>query len=188
MTEKTENRKPSPLRTADIAYIAICAAIIAVLSWISVPAMVPFTLQTFAVFCTLGLIGGKRGTIAVLVYILMGAIGLPVFAGFRGGIGALLGSTGGYILGFVLIGLLYWLTETVTDGRLPFRIGAMLVGLLLCYAFGTAWFMVVYARQSGPVGLTAALSWCVFPFIIPDLLKLALAVLVSEKLRRVIKI
>ena len=63
-------------------------------------------------------------------------------------------------------------------------IGSMVLGLALCYAFGTAWFMFVYARQSGAVGLGTALAWCVIPFILPDLAKLALAVFLSDKLRR----
>ena len=92
-------------RVVDLTYMAVCAALIAVCSWISIPAAVPFTLQTFAVFCVLGLLGGKRGTVSILVYILLGAIGLPVFSGFNGGIGALLGTTGGYIIGFIFVGL-----------------------------------------------------------------------------------
>ena len=86
----------------DMAYIALMAVVIALCSWISVPAAVPFTMQTFAVFCALLLLGGRRGTFAVALYILLGAFGLPVFSGFRGGIGALLGPTGGYIVGFLL--------------------------------------------------------------------------------------
>lgn len=172
------------LRTADLACISICAALIAVCSWISIPTVVPFTLQTFAVFCTLGLLGGKRGTIAILVYILLAAVGAPVLSGFAGGIGALLGTTGGYILGFILCALLYWLAEVLFGRKLPIRITALVLGLAVCYAFGTAWFMTVYARKTGPIGLGLALSWCVTPFIIPDLAKLGLALLISERIRK----
>ena len=89
------------LSVRDMAYIAVFAVIMAVCSWISVPYVVPFTLQTFAVFLAVGVLGGKRGTLAVLIYILLGCVGLPVFAGFSGGIGVVLGSTGGYIVGFL---------------------------------------------------------------------------------------
>jgi len=171
-------------QTKDLAYVAVCAVLMAVCSWISIPATVPFTLQTFAVFCTLGLIGGKRGTAAIVVYLLLGALGVPVFAGFSGGIGILIGTTGGYLLGFILMGLVYWLGERLGKGSRVVLIGAMVLGLALCYAFGTAWFMFVYARQSGAVGLGTALAWCVIPFILPDLAKLALAVFLSDKLRR----
>ena len=104
-------RSASRLKIRDIAYIGASAALIAVCSWISVPSPVPFTLQTFAVFSAVGILGGRRGTIAVLVYLLLGAVGLPVFAGFRGGVGVLLGTTGGYIAGFLLAALLMWAAE-----------------------------------------------------------------------------
>ena len=93
-------------RVVDLIYMALCAALIAICSWITVPATIPFTMQTFAVFCVLGLLGGRRGSMAILVYILLGVVGLPVFSGFQGGIGALLGTTGGYIVGFIFIGLI----------------------------------------------------------------------------------
>ena len=104
----TEKRK---LTTMDLTCIAVCTVLIAVCSWISIPSVVPFTLQTFAVFCVLELLGGKRGTLAIVVYILLAALGLPVLHGFSGGPGAVLGTTGGYLLGFILIGLVYWLNE-----------------------------------------------------------------------------
>ena len=174
-------------RVVDLSYMAICAALIALCSWISIPAAVPFTLQTFAVFCVLGLLGGKRGTVSILVYMFLGTIGLPVFTGFNAGFGALLGTTGGYILGFVFIGLVYWLTEKLFGTKLWVRVTAMLLGLLVCYAFGTAWFMFLYARRTGPIALGTALGWCVFPFLIPDLVKMGLAVMLSERLRKVIQ-
>lgn len=76
--------------------LQVFAVLIAICSWISIPMTVPFTLQTFAVFLAVGVLGGKRGSLAVLIYILLGAVGIPVFAGFSGGIGVLLGNTGGY--------------------------------------------------------------------------------------------
>ena len=153
-------------RTIDLAYIAVGAALIGICSWISIPLTVPFTLQTFAVFFILAALGGKRGTFSILVYILLGAIGVPVFAGFSSGIGVLLGNTGGYIL-----------------GCLPVQIIALVLGLALCYAFGTAWFMVVYTKANGAVGLGTVLSWCVFPFILPDLVKLALALTIARRVQ-----
>ena len=170
------------LSVKELCTIALMAVLIAVCSWISVPAPVPFTLQTFAVFCALELLGGRRGTIAVLIYLLLGAAGVPVFAGFAGGLGILLGSTGGYLLGFLLTGLVYWLFECLS-GRTWVRIAALVLGLALCYAFGTLWFVQVYARANGPISLLAALSWCVFPFLLPDGVKLVLALLVSRRLR-----
>ena len=164
-----------------MSFIAMFAVIIAVCSWISVPLTVPITLQTFGVFAALGVLGGKKGTIAVIVYVLLGAVGLPVFAGFKLGIGTLLGTTGGYIIGFVLSGIVYWAITDKFGIKLAVTVIAMALGLLVCYAFGTAWFMIVYTRSKGAVTLWSALGWCVFPFIIPDAIKIALAILVSER-------
>ena len=100
-------------KTYDLAYIAIFAVVMAVCSWISIPMTVPFTLQTFGVFMAVGVLGGKRGTLAVLVYILLGVVGVPVFAGFSGGIGVLLNTTGGYIVGFLFSALVMWGIEKV---------------------------------------------------------------------------
>ena len=175
-------------RTYDIVYIGMFVVVMAICSWISIPMAVPFTLQTFGVFMAVLVLGGKRGTLAVLVYILAGAIGMPVFSGFKGGAGALLGSTGGYILGFLFTALVMWAIEKFFGNKPVVTIISMLVGLLVCYAFGTAWFMVVYARANGPVGLMTALGWCVFPFIIPDLVKIALAYVLSGQIRKVVQI
>ena len=169
-------------KVLDMVYIAISAALIAICSWISIPTAVPFTLQTFAVFFVLLLLGGERGTIATLVYVLLGAVGVPVFAGFSGGIGILLGSTGGYIIGFI-----YMLFSKFLKKNLVMKIVALVLGLAVCYAFGTAWFMHVYIKSSGEVGLLTVLGWCVFPFIIPDLIKMALAVVVAKRIEPVIK-
>lgn len=167
-----------------MAYIALMAVALSVCSWISIPAAVPFTMQTFAVFCTLGLLGGRRGSMAVLIYMLLGAVGLPVFSGFRGGIGTLLGPTGGYILGFLLMALLYWLFDRKNSLKLRGMALLLLLGLIVCYAFGTVWFIEVYSKSSGPIGLTAALAMCVFPFILPDLIKLVLAMLLVRTLKK----
>ena len=89
----------------DLAAIAMSVALIAVCSWISVPTTIPFTMQTFAVCLVAAVFGLRHGVWAVLCYILLGAVGAPVFAGFSGGFGVLLGTTGGYILGFVFTAL-----------------------------------------------------------------------------------
>ena len=171
-------------KTYDMAYIAIFTVLMAVCSWISIPAAVPFTLQTFGVFIAVGVLGGKRGSLAVLIYILLGVIGIPVFAGFSGGIGAILGTTGGYILGFLFSALVMWAFETLLGKKPVIQIISMIAGLVVCYAFGTVWFMVVYARQTGAVGLGTVLGWCVIPFIIPDVIKVVLAFGLSRKLRK----
>ena len=125
------------LRTRDLTAIAACAALMAVCAWIAIPTDPPFTLQTLAVFLAVGLLGGRRGTIAVGIYLLMGAVGLPVFAGFGGGLGILMGTTGGYIWGFLGSALVMWAMERILGTHLVILLLSMLLGLLVCYAFGT---------------------------------------------------
>lgn len=174
-------------KTYDLVYVSIFVVLIAVCSWISIPLTVPVTLQTFGVFIAVGLLGGKRGTLAVLVYILMGAIGIPVFSGFTGGIGILAGTTGGYIVGFLFSALLMWGMEKLFGKDTKVLAGSMILGLAVCYAVGTLWFMAVYAASSGSVGIFTVLGWCVFPFIIPDIAKIALALILTKRLSGVIR-
>ena len=134
-TKRVTGKKGFSLR--DMVLCALFAAILAVSAWLTVPGEVPFTLQTFGVFAALGLLGGKRGTIAIALYLVLGAVGLPVFSGFRGGFGVLLGTTGGYIFGFLLSGLLYWALTALLGNKGWVRLLAMVLGLLLCYAAGT---------------------------------------------------
>ncbi len=172
----------------DMTYIALFAVVIAVCSWISIPALVPFTLQTFGVFVTVGALGGKRGSLAVLIYLLLGMVGIPVFAGFSGGIGHMLGATGGYIVGFLFSALAMWALEKIWGTRLPLLALSMVIGLLICYLFGTVWFVSVYTRNTGAIGFWSALTMCVVPYIIPDLLKIALALTVCKRLAKVLKL
>ena len=173
-------------KTYDIVYIAVFAVIMAICSWISIPAAVPFTLQTFGVFIAVGILGGKRGTLSVLVFILLGAIGVPVFAGFSGGLGVLAGTTGGYIIGFLFSALVMWAMEAIWGKSPVVQILSMIAGLIVCYAMGTVWFMVVYTKTSGAVSLGTVLGWCVIPFIIPDLVKIALAFVLSRRVRKLV--
>ena len=177
------NTHSSKLSTSDLALIALFTAVMAVCSWISIPATIPFTMQTFGVFLTAALLGGKRGTLTVLVYLLLGTVGLPVFSGFTGGIGHLFSATGGYLAGFILTALIMWLAEHLFGRSMPVLAVSMVLGLIVCYAFGTAWFVNVYTKSTGDVGVMTALGWCVFPYIIPDLAKIVLALLLTRRLR-----
>ena len=175
------------MKTLDMVYIALFACVMAICSWISIPGEVPFTLQTMGVFLAIGLLGGKRGTLAVLVYILMGVVGLPVFSGFSGGIGKLVGVTGGYIVGFLASALVMWAMETLLGKKKWALALSMVIGLLVCYAFGTAWFMVLYTNSKGAITLGAVLGMCVIPYIIPDVIKIAVALLLTNILKRFVK-
>ena len=177
--------RPAPLRTKDLCYIALMAVLMSVCAWIFIPGPVPFTLQTFAVFFTLLTLGGRRGLFAICVYLLMGAAGLPVFTGGQGGMGVLMGATGGYIMGFILIGIMY---RGIEDETSQIRsVAALVAGLIVCYAFGTYWYLEVYAQSSGSIGIGSALMACVVPFLLPDALKLALAVTLSKRMKKHLK-
>ena len=128
---------PTHTKALDLAYIALMAALIALCAWISVPlGPVPFTMQTFGIFAALGLLGGRRGTLAFLIYLLLGIVGLPVFSGFSAGAGVLFGATGGYLLGYLAAALLFWGLTAKLGQTLPVMASAMVLGLVLCYGLG----------------------------------------------------
>lgn len=166
------------MNARDMSITALMAAVIGACSWISVPATVPFTMQTFGVFAALLLLGGKRGTAAIALYIAMGLAGAPVFSGFQGGIGPILGPAGGYIIGFLFIGAVFTCGEHFCRRRHE-KIWLSL-GLLLCYLIGSFWFIKV---ETNTPGFWKVLTICVLPYIIPDLMKLFLADDISRKVR-----
>lgn len=197
---QTEQKRYS--KTTALVLCGIFAALMAICSFITIPlgfTPVPINLATLGVFLTGGILGKKYGSISLIVYILLGAVGVPVFAGFKGGLGVLAGPTGGYIIGYLaaafLTGLLVELvfTKTGTDSgqrsakssssRFIGIILAMIAGLAACYALGTAWFMI-----STGTGLGAALISCVIPFLPGDAAKIIVGALLVQKLRPAIPI
>ena len=190
------DKEKKTITTYNMVLIAVSAALITICSWITIPiGPVPFTLQTLGILAVLMTIGGKRGTIAILVYLLLGLVGVPVFAGFKGGAASLLGPTGGFLVGFILSGALYFILEkfvfkrlmTTTPRRMLFGIVNSLIFEVVLYTVGVIWFMTVYAAKTGPIGLGAVMEMCVIPFIIPDIVKLIVAVLIGERAGRVVK-
>ncbi|MCR5054791.1 MAG: biotin transporter BioY [Lachnospiraceae bacterium] len=173
-------------KVVDLAYIGLFVALMAICSWISVPTAVPFTLQTFAIFTAIGLLGGKRGTISILLYLMIGAVGVPVFAGFKSGPGALFGMTGGYLIGFIFTGLIMWGITAAFGKKLYILAIADVIGLIVCYAFGTVWFSYLYFGQINAASIGSSLSMCVIPFIIPDLCKIGISLMLVSRLRKYI--
>lgn len=170
-------------RVRNIAYIAMGTALISVCSWIAVPAAVPFTMQTFAVFFCLFFLGGARGLCSICAYVLLGLAGVPVFAGFGAGIGALIGPSGGFIIGFVVCAALYWCVVKLFHGNFVAVVIAAVIGHLLCYVVGTVWYSEVYLG-GGAVSVGGALLVCVVPYLVPDAAKLVLAYFVAAKLKK----
>ena len=193
----TESRnKPERKRAYNITIVAVSAALITICSWISIPVgPVPVTLQTLAVLAVLLTVGGRRGTIAIAVYLALGAVGVPVFAGFKGGPAAFIGPTGGFLAGFIAAALVFWLLEklvfarlmTTTAKKLVFGIVNSLIFEIVLYTIGVIWFMTIYASQTGPVGLGTVLGWCVIPFIIPDLIKVFAASVIGSRVSRFVR-
>lgn len=175
-----ETKKDGLFSLRSMVFTAIFAALICVAAPFSVPlpGLVPITLATFAIYLTGALLGAKRGTLAVLVYILIGAVGLPVFSGFVGGFAKLLGPTGGYIIGYIPLVLL---TGLFADMRVKFHwtipVG-MVLGTVALYTFGTAWYMI-YTKAD----IVTALTGCVLPFIPGDSIKMVLVTVISVPLK-----
>lgn len=172
-------------KTRELVWMAVFAVLIAVCAWISIPTAIPFTMQTFAVYLALNFLGTKNGIGAIGIYLLMGSIGLPVFSNFTSGIGVLLGTHGGYMTGWIFSGLMMGAVKKLLGRKLWAQAVSMVLGLAVCYVMGTAWFLFIYSGSTGAVGLGTALLWCVVPFIFPDLIKLGLALWMSQKLEQI---
>lgn len=186
MSAQTQDKQKNSSKNAvkDLVFTAMFAALIAVCSILSIPiGEVPITLQTFAVCLAAAMLGWKRGTLSVLIYVLLGAVGVPVFAGMTGGVGILAGPTGGYIIGFIPAAIIIGLAADKWERKALPLIAAMVLGVLVCYLIGTIWFMVVTG-----MGIGESLMLCVVPFLIPDGVKIALAMILSNRLSKVVKL
>ncbi|MBQ8140240.1 MAG: biotin transporter BioY [Clostridia bacterium] len=179
-------RKTRTEITKNITLISLSAAFLAVCSYISVPFLsgISFTLQLFAVFFTAGALDLKKSLSALLLYISAGVIGLPVFSSFRSGISVLLGPTGGYIIAFIPSVIIIGLSVRLFGKKTSVLVLSMLSSLAVCYIFGTFWFLSVYEAGGSPIGLTAVLSVCVLPYVLPDAAKIALAVYLCRRFEK----
>lgn len=171
------------MKSRDIALMGMLLGVMIISSWISIPMTVPFTLQTFTIFLTILLMGTWKGFFVVLSYIALGLVGLPVFSGFKSGIAAIVGPTGGYILGFLLTAIVTGMLLKLLPDKKFYRYLSMFIGIVICYVFGTFWFINMYTKTS--ISFSKALSLCVIPFIIPDVLKILLADYIAKLLKKV---
>lgn len=168
--------------TRSLSYIAIGAALIAVLSQIIIPAgPVPFTLQTTAVGLIASLYKSKEASLSVIFYLLLGAIGLPVFAGGSSGFQALFGATGGFLWGFILYG---FVTGRLTNSRSSFLrlFVANSLGITLLLLSGA-----IYFKFFTQASWSDTLAWTITPFIMTSLLQILFIILVVKSLRPVLK-
>ena len=169
-------------RLYDLLLISLFAALISACSFISIPAPIPFTLQTFALFTALMTLGGKSGIAAVMIYISLGLVGLPIFSSFGSGVGYLMGASGGFIIGFAVAAALFLLFELLFGFGKKRRFIYAAVGQAAIYISGTLWFSLVFG---GADSLGAALLLCVLPYLIPDAIKLFLAYFISARLVKI---
>lgn len=179
-----DNRSYS--KTTCLVLCGLFAALTAICSYITIPlgfTPIPMNLGTLGVFLAGGLLGRKFGTISIAVYVLMGVVGIPVFAGFQAGIGVLAGPTGGFIIGYIaaafIIGAAVDRSGTAESGRkVALCIGSLILGTLICYVLGTFWFMALTGT-----GLWASLAACIFPFIPADGIKIFAAAFLVRRLK-----
>ncbi len=162
-------------KTRKMVLSALFSALMAVCAWVTLPLPpISFTMQTFGVYLALFVLGGKWGSISIATYLTLGVIGLPVFSLFQSGAGALLGATGGFLWGFFAAGLVFWLLEKWS------KVLAVALSMLTCYAAGCIW----YSIYAGNVGIFAAVTTCVLPYLVPDVLKISLAHACSRRIKR----
>ena len=171
------------MKTRNLALCGLFTALLVICAWLSLPfGSAPITLQTFGIFLCFGVLGGKRSIVVVTTYLLIGAVGFPAFSAFRGGIGALLDTSGGYLLGFLVAAFLYWLITSLCGNRPVVKLTAMAVSLLASYVSGSLWFYLLYLKSGNAVTLTFIFLNCVLPYLIPDTIKLILAWQLSSRL------
>lgn len=173
-------------KTYNTVIISLFTALLCISSQLSIPFFtIPFTMQIYSVFLSLLVLGVKRGMVCILIYMLLGFIGLPVFSGFRSGPGILLGATGGYIIGFLPLYLSYGLLKHIIRLKNPLSdFLIMFLSLCVCYIFGTIWYLLIYRQQALQADTLGILSVCVFPYVIPDIVKILLAQKTAILLKR----
>ena len=171
------------MTTRMLVFCALFAALTAVCAWIAIPiGPVPISLATFAVMMCGLLLGWKYGVIAIAVYILLGLAGVPVFANFKAA-SALMGPTGGYIIGYLPYALLAGLAVPRLQEKFFGRCVLLVLGTIACYALGTGWFMHATGRTLGE-----SMGLCVLPFLPGDATKILLSAFLAPRLRKALKI
>lgn len=176
-TVAVDNQK---IRTKQMVLIALMTAVTCVLGPLSIPlpfSPVPISLTNFAIFLAIFVLGMKSGTISFIIYLLLGAIGVPVFSSFRGGLQVLAGPTGGYLIGFIFLALIMGFALEHFDRKLVPTIIGMIIGMVVCYAFGTVWLAKLLS-----LSFKEGLMMGVIPYLPGDAAKIIIAAIVGPKL------
>ena len=176
-TVAVDNQK---IRTKQMVLIALMTAVTCVLGPLSIPlpfSPVPISLTNFAIFLAIFILGMKSGTISFIIYLLLGAVGVPVFSSFRGGLQVLAGPTGGYLIGFIFLALIMGFALDHFDRKLVPTIIGMIIGMVVCYAFGTVWLAKLLS-----LSFKEGLMMGVIPYLAGDAAKIIIAAIVGPKL------
>lgn len=176
-TVAVDNQK---IRTKQMVLIALMTAVTCVLGPLSIPlpfSPVPISLTNFAIFLAIFVLGMKNGTISFIIYLLLGAVGVPVFSSFRGGFQVLAGPTGGYLIGFIFLALIMGFALDHFDRKLVPTIIGMIIGMAVCYAFGTVWLAKLLS-----LSFKEGLMMGVIPYLAGDAAKIIIAAIVGPKL------
>ena len=176
-TVAVDNQK---IKTKQMVLIALMTAVTCVLGPLSIPlpfSPVPISLTNFAIFLAIFVLGMKNGTISFIIYLLLGAVGVPVFSSFRGGLQVLAGPTGGYLIGFIFLALIMGFALDHFDRKLVPTIIGMIIGMVVCYAFGTVWLAKLLS-----LSFKEGLMMGVIPYLPGDAAKIIIAAIVGPKL------
>ena len=184
MFESTAEKTEKKVNVKDMTVIALVTAVICIIAPFSIPiaiSPIPITLALFALFLAGIILGKWKGVVCTVIYLLLGMVGLPVFNGFTSGPGKLFGPTGGYLIGYLFLVFFTGLFVEKFPNKIPMYFVGGIIGIIVCYAFGTVWFVLQYK-----VGFLEALTMCVFPYIPMDLVKLVAAVIIGSQVRKIL--
>lgn len=176
-TVAVDNQK---IRTKQMVLIALMTAVTCVLGPLSIPlpfSPVPISLTNFAIFLAIFVLGMKNGKISFIIYLLLGAVGVPVFSSFRGGFQVLAGPTGGYLIGFIFLALIMGFALDHFDRKLVPTIIGMIIGMAVCYTFGTVWLAKLLS-----LSFKEGLMMGVIPYLAGDVAKIIIAAIAGPKL------
>lgn len=174
----TVNTASGKMSVKTIAVIGVLTAVTCILAPLSIPiGDVPISLTNLVIYFGLYILGTRRETVSYVVYLLLGLVGIPVFSGFTAGPAKLFGPTGGYLIGFIPMAVIAGIFIEKSGRKLVLSMVGMILGTAICYIFGTVWFVLIMKTS-----VQAALTMCVYPFIVFDLIKMVLAALIGPQI------
>lgn len=172
------------ITTKQLTLIGVMTAVTCIIAPFSIPlpfSPVPISMTNLVIYISIFILGTKFSTISYLIYLLLGAVGLPIFSSFSGGIGKIAGPTGGYLVGFIFLALIAGYFLEHFSGKISFAIAGMVLGTCVCYLFGTVWL----AMQMH-LSFSAALATGVLPYLPGDCIKIIIAMILGPKLKKAI--